>query len=49
MRKVWGIEVADTAAKWLQLPESADDDDTIDRLARLAPLSYEQQRKTAAG
>ena len=23
MREVWGIEVADTAAKWLQIPDSA--------------------------
>jgi hypothetical protein len=48
MREVWGVEVANTAAKWLQLPASGADDDTIDRLARLAPLSYEHQRKTAA-
>jgi hypothetical protein len=49
MREVWGVEVADTAAKWLQLSEGNGSADEIDRLARLEALPYEQQRKAVAG
>ena len=49
MRGVWGVEVANTAAKWLELSGGDVSADEIDRLARLDALPYEQQRKTAAG
>ena len=49
MREVWGVEVANTAAKWLELSGRDVSADEIDRLARLDALPYEQQRKTAAG
>lgn len=47
MREVWGVEVADTVARWLGLA-GEDSVDEIARLARLDLLSYEREREDAA-
>jgi Bifunctional DNA primase/polymerase, N-terminal len=49
MRELWGTELADTAAKWLNFREApAPDDELIDKLARLKLIQYDQQRSSAA-
>jgi hypothetical protein len=48
MREVWGVDVADTVAKWLGLVAETGDENEIERLARLDLLSYERERKEVA-
>jgi putative DNA primase/helicase len=49
MREVWGTELGDTVAQWLNLASEADgDDEFISSLAMLDLLSYERYREEAA-
>ena len=49
MRDLWGTELANTVAKWLNITEArASNDDLIDKLARLELIQYDQQRAPAA-
>jgi hypothetical protein len=51
MREIWGNEVADTVAKWLDASiqgTGGDHDERITELAKLECLAYEQQRITVA-
>ena len=49
MRELWGTELADTVAKWLNFTEApAPSDELIDKLARLKLIQYDQQRSSAA-
>jgi hypothetical protein len=54
MREVWGNEVANTVAEWLNINRgpsgsySADDERTIDALAKLTPIEYDRHLKTVA-
>ena len=49
MRGVWGVEVANTAAKWLEWSGGDVSADEIDRSARLDALPYEQQTQGTLG
>jgi hypothetical protein len=49
MREVWGTDLTDTIAKWLELAgDTGDGDSEIDRLARLDLLAYDREREQAA-
>lgn len=47
MREVWGAELADTVAKWLNVTQEVDGN-VIDTLARLSLLEYDQRRVVEA-